>query len=174
MMQTRKADVHRQHHAQHELIHGHAPRGPLHRQRLFHQLLESELLQHSRYRQQTTVGRQVPAFEVIGRGSPDFIGLSANFFGPLFGGPLLAMLFFVDHRLGDSRKSAREVCPSRLFCFTAGFSGSPNGVLSQAARCGSTAVHKSTVSNQTPAVLPPAATSNMPSPLKSPRTNAPI
>jgi hypothetical protein len=37
------------------------------------------------------------------------------------------MLFFVVHRLGGSRKSAREVAASRLFCTTAGFSGSPNG-----------------------------------------------
>jgi hypothetical protein len=38
------------------------------------------------------------------------------------------MLYFVNHRLGDLRKSAREVGASRLFCFNAGFSGSPNGV----------------------------------------------
>src|SRR2546426_2996523 len=38
------------------------------------------------------------------------------------------MLFFVVHRLGDLRKSAREVSASRLFCFTAGFSGSPTGL----------------------------------------------
>ena len=37
------------------------------------------------------------------------------------------MLFSVVHHLGDSRKSVREVGPSRLFCFNAGFSGSPNG-----------------------------------------------
>ena len=39
----------------------------------------------------------------------DFIGLRDNFFRPLFGGPFDDMLFFVVHRLGDSRKSAREV-----------------------------------------------------------------
>src|SRR6266481_9948255 len=38
------------------------------------------------------------------------------------------MLCFVVHRLGGSRKSAREVGASRLFCFNAGFSGSPNGL----------------------------------------------
>jgi hypothetical protein len=44
--------------------------------------------------------------------------------------------------LGDSRKSAREVCPSRLFCFTAGFSGSPNGVVTHVGRSASTPVHR--------------------------------
>src|SRR5260221_12698128 len=38
------------------------------------------------------------------------------------------MLCFVVHRLGDPRKSAREVGASRLFCFNAGFSGSPDGL----------------------------------------------
>src|SRR5579859_7356802 len=37
------------------------------------------------------------------------------------------MLCSIVHHLGGSRKSAREVGASRLFCFTAGFSGSPNG-----------------------------------------------
>src|ERR1035438_3979430 len=68
------------------------------------------------------------------------------------------MLFCVDHHLGDSRKSAREVCPSRLFCFTAGFSESPSGVVAQAGRCGSTAVHKSTAT--APISLKPAVDPN--------------
>src|SRR5215472_9166249 len=67
-------------------------------------------------------------FEVIRRGSPDFVGLRDIFSGPLSDGPVIAMLCFVVHRLGDSRKSAREVGASRLFCFNAGFSGSPNGL----------------------------------------------
>src|SRR4026209_1625244 len=54
------------------------------------------------------------------------------------------MLFPVDHRLGDSRKSAREVGPSRLFCFTAGFSGSPNGIRFKVDRSHSVPVHNST------------------------------
>src|SRR4029453_19364630 len=33
------------------------------------------------------------------------------------------MLSFVVHRLGDSRKSAREVAASRLYCSIAGFLG---------------------------------------------------
>jgi hypothetical protein len=41
--------------------------------------------------------------------------------------PGLTLLCFVAHCLGDLRKSAHEVGPSRLFCFNAGFSGSPNG-----------------------------------------------
>src|SRR6266566_6295098 len=67
-------------------------------------------------------------FEVIRRGRPDFIGLRDIFSGPLSGGPVIAMLCFVVHRLGDPRKSAREVSASRLCCFNAGFSGSPNGL----------------------------------------------
>src|SRR5215831_17344833 len=67
-------------------------------------------------------------FEVIRRGSPDFVGLRDIFSGPLSDGPVIAMLCFVVHRLGDSRKSAREVGASRLFCFNAGLSGSPNGL----------------------------------------------
>ena len=52
------------------------------------------------------------------------------------------MLSFVVHRLGDLRKSAREDASSRLFCFTAGFSGSPNGVLTQVGRYVSTSVNQ--------------------------------
>src|SRR5262252_7798579 len=83
-------------------------------------------------------------FEVIRRGSPDFVGLRDIFSGPLSGGPVIAMLCFVVHRLGDSRKSAREVGASRLFCFNAGFSGSPNRLSFRRAISGSIPVHKST------------------------------
>jgi imidazolonepropionase-like amidohydrolase len=55
------------------------------------------------------------------------------------------MLDSVVHRLGDLRKSAREVGASRLFCFNAGFSGSPNGVVIQAGCSGSLPVHKATI-----------------------------
>src|SRR5215472_3086275 len=54
----------------------------------------------------------------------------------------VAILFPVDHHLGDSRKSARGVGASRLFCFTAGFSGSPNGMLSRATGRASNHVNK--------------------------------
>src|SRR5215831_11477373 len=52
------------------------------------------------------------------------------------------MLVGVVHHLGGSRKSAREGCASRLFCFNAGFSGSPNGVRSGADQDSSVPVHK--------------------------------
>ena len=71
------------------------------------------------------LGRQILALEVVRRGSPDFIGLWDVSSGALYGSPLIAILYSVDHRLGDLRKSAREVRAARLFCFTAGFSGSP-------------------------------------------------
>jgi hypothetical protein len=54
------------------------------------------------------------------------------------------MLFFVVHRLGGSRNSAREVAASRLLCFTAGFSGSPNGIRFQAGWPRSLPVHNPT------------------------------
>lgn len=53
-------------------------------------------------------------------------GLGNSCFCPLFGRCFGRMLVCVVHHLGDSRKSAREALPSRLFCFAAGFSGSPN------------------------------------------------
>jgi hypothetical protein len=49
----------------------------------------------------------------------------------------------------DSRKSAREVGASRLFCFTAGFSGSPNAVRFQAGWQRLLPVHNLTVSEPT-------------------------
>ena len=70
-------------------------------------------------------------FEVIRRGRPDFIGLRPYLFRSLFGAAFVDMLFAVDHRLGDSRKLARGVRAPRLFCFNAGFLGSPNGGLIQ-------------------------------------------
>src|SRR5215813_4030117 len=57
------------------------------------------------------------------------------------------MLFAVDHRLGDSRKSACGVGAPRLFCFNAGFSGSPNGILTQPVAHRSIRVHKSALKN---------------------------
>src|SRR5260370_40379669 len=58
------------------------------------------------------------------------------------------MLFFVVHRLGGSRKSAREVAASRLFCFTAGFSGAPNGIRFQTGRRRSLPPHNPTIIEQ--------------------------
>src|SRR5580765_1818595 len=109
MMQTRKPNVDRQNHSQHELIHAHNPRDASHGEHLFYELLESQLLQHGRHRKQPSIGRQILALEVEWCGSLDFIGLCDVFSSPLSGGLLTAMLSFVVHRLGDSRKSAREV-----------------------------------------------------------------
>jgi hypothetical protein len=55
---------------------------------------------------------------------------------------LLNRIFPVDHRLGDTRKSACGVGVPRLFCFNAGFSGSPTGVIQEARRARSSGVHK--------------------------------
>src|ERR1044071_2779476 len=144
MMQTRKPNVDRQNHGQHELIHAHDPRHAFHGEHLFYELLESQLLQHGRHWKQPSIGRQILALEVEWCGSPDFIGPRDVFFSPLPGGLLTVMLFSVVHRLGDSRKSAREVGASRLFCFNAGFSGSPNGCLLQTSKPPLIPVHKAT------------------------------
>ena len=74
-MQSREAYVAGQHHRQDELIRWHDPGLPLHFQRLFHQLTESEFLQQRAYGEQSSVGGQILAVEVIGRGRAYFIGL---------------------------------------------------------------------------------------------------
>ena len=75
----------------------------LYRQGLFHDLLESQLLQHRRHRQQAAVSGQILTFEVVRRRSPNFIGLPANFSSPLPGAAFLAMLLTAVHHLGDLR-----------------------------------------------------------------------
>jgi len=75
VVQPGKPDVGRQHHGQHELIHAHRLGDALDGQGLLHQLLEAQPLQHGGHGQQAAVGRQVLTFEIIRRGSPDFIGL---------------------------------------------------------------------------------------------------
>jgi hypothetical protein len=77
--------------------------------------------------------------------SPDFIGLRNNCFRPLCTRGFVAILFPVDHHLGDSENQLAEFGAPRLFCFTAGFSGSPNGVLCQALGRHSNRVHKPAV-----------------------------
>src|SRR4030095_13651698 len=72
-------------------------------------------------------------------------GLRDHSFSPLFGGPFVAMLFFVVHRLGGSRKSAREVAASRLFCFYRRIFGVPKWDRLRAGRRRSLPVHNPTV-----------------------------
>ena len=74
LVQPREADVEPQHDAQHEPVYVHGTGNPLAGHGLFHQGLEIESLQHGDYRQQPAVGSEIPPVEVIGRGSPDFIG----------------------------------------------------------------------------------------------------
>ena len=52
-------------------------------------------------RQQAAVGSQILAAEVIGRGSPDFIGLRGPCVQALFDGVFGAMLFSLGNHLGD-------------------------------------------------------------------------
>ncbi len=75
LVQPRKADVEAEHDAQHEPVQAHGAGNSLRGHGLFHHGLEPEFLQHGDYRQQSTVGSQTLAGEVIRRRSPDFIGL---------------------------------------------------------------------------------------------------
>jgi hypothetical protein len=131
MIQSRKSDVDGQHHPQHELVHGHRSRNSPDPQRGFHQRLKAQLLQHRRHRQQTTVGSQILAFEVVGRGSPDFIKRRKDCWRGLWNVLSLIILIAADHHLGDSWKSAREAATLRPLCFTTGFPGSLSGSLLQ-------------------------------------------
>ena len=102
MEEPRKAHVAGQHHGEHELVHRHGLGLSLHRKRLFHQLPEAQFLQHAGDWQVAPVGGQVFGFEVIGRGSPDFIGFRSDVTNPLIGGPSTGILFLIVHRLGAS------------------------------------------------------------------------
>ena len=102
MMQSREAHVAGKHHCQNELIHRHDPGLPLHLQRFRHQLLESEFLQQCAHGEQASVGGQILAVKVIGRGRPDLIGLRRCRTNPLHDGRWAAILWLVVHRLGGS------------------------------------------------------------------------
>jgi hypothetical protein len=65
------------------------------------------------------------------------------------------MLFFVVHRLGGSRKSAREVAASRLFCFYRMIFGVPKWDRLRAGRRRSLPVHNPTI--KVPALGPDAS-----------------
>jgi hypothetical protein len=102
VVQPRKSDVQRQHHRQHELVHGHRPRQSLNGECFLDQPLESELLQHGRNGQQTAVRSQMAASEVIRRGRIDFKGFRTNRANPLRGTLFLVILAIVIHLLGGS------------------------------------------------------------------------
>src|ERR1019366_5727054 len=74
---------------------------PLHFQRLLHQLPEPEFLQQRAHGEQYSVGGQILAVEVIGRGRPDFIGFRGDFLRALFYGVFVAILVSVCNHLGD-------------------------------------------------------------------------
>ena len=101
-MQSREAYVAGQYHRQDELIRWHDPGPPLHFQRLFHQLPEPEFLQQRAYGEQSSVGGQILAVKVIGRGRPDFIGLWRCRMNPLLDGRSADILWLIVHRLGGS------------------------------------------------------------------------
>src|SRR6266550_8962362 len=101
MVQPRETYVNGQHHAEQELVDGHHARNAVNGQSFFNQFLEAQLLQHGRYREQTTIGRKILGTEVKRRGSRNFIGLRAICRKALFGAGFLDMLLFVLHHLGD-------------------------------------------------------------------------
>src|SRR5580704_4222576 len=128
MVQTREPYVAGQHHPQNKPEHRHRAGLPLGRQRFFDQLLEPKFLQHRGHREQTSVGCQIPRFEVIGRGSPDFIRLWNIPVNPLIHGPPAFTLVCIRHHLGEllrigSRSSQLRV-PTVLKQDSQGF---PNG-----------------------------------------------
>ena len=86
VMQSRETHVAGQHHRQNELIRWHRPSLPLHSQGLFHQLLEPEFLQQRAHGKQSSVGGQIFAIEVIGRGRADSIRFWRGRMNPLIDG----------------------------------------------------------------------------------------
>jgi hypothetical protein len=101
LVQPWEADVEPQHDSQHEPVQVHRSGNSLRGHRLFHQGPEVEFLQHGDHRQQTAVGGQILTIEVIGRGSPNSIGLRRHVLHPLFHGRFGAILFSVCNHLGD-------------------------------------------------------------------------
>jgi len=108
VVEAGKPDIDSQYHRQHELINGHGTGNALHRQRFLNQLLETQLLQHGRHGEQTAVGGEILALEVVMRPGRNFIGLWNSCVRALLGAGFVAMLVFVLHHLGDSWKSAHE------------------------------------------------------------------
>ena len=76
-MEPRKADIEAQHEGQHKLVEAHHTVIPFDAKGFFHQRLEVESFEQGGDRQQAAVGSQILAAEVIGRGSPYFIGCGA-------------------------------------------------------------------------------------------------
>ena len=101
LVEPRKADIEAQHEGQHKLVEAHHTGDSFDAEGLFQQLLEAEFFEQGGDRQQAAVGSQILAAEVIGRGSPDFIGLRSRRAAALFGGVFGAMLFSLGNHLGD-------------------------------------------------------------------------
>ena len=101
LVEPRKADIETEHEGQHELVEAHHTGDSFDAEGFFQQLLEAEFFEQGGDRQQAAVGSQILAAEVIGRGSPDFIGLRSRRAPALFGGVFGAMLFSFGNHLGD-------------------------------------------------------------------------
>ena len=129
LVQPWEADVEPQHDSQHEPVQVHRSGNSLRGHRLFHQGPEVEFLQHGDHRQQTAVGGQILTIEVIGRGSPNSIGLRRHVFHPLFHGRFGAILFSVCNHWVTSLGSVLRSGNFANLCFTSIFTGSPNGSL---------------------------------------------
>jgi hypothetical protein len=101
LVEPRETDIEAEHKGQHELVGAHGSGDPLGREGFFQQRLEAEFFEQGGNWQQAAVGSQILAAEVIGRGSPDFIGPRGPRAPALFDRPFGAMLFSPGNHLGD-------------------------------------------------------------------------
>ena len=101
LIQPLEPDIQTEHDAQDEFVQAHDSRHPSTRDRLFHQCLKTEFLQHRGYGQQSSVRSQILSGKVIRRRSPDFIGFWMGILRTLSGGRFLSMLFLARNHLGD-------------------------------------------------------------------------
>jgi len=132
VIEAGEPNVDGQDHRQHELIDGHNTRDALHPQCFLDQLLETQLLQHRRHWEQTTIGGEILTVEVERGGSRDFIGFRNIYLRALLGAGFAAMLLFVLHLLGDLLEIGSRSCYFAASLFYNRISRVPKGFASSA------------------------------------------
>src|ERR1039458_880569 len=132
VIEAGEPNVDGQDHRQHELIDGHNTRDAPHPQCFLDQLLETQLLQHRRHWEQTTVGGEILTVEVERGGSRDFIGFRNIYLRALLGAEFAAMLLFVLHLLGDLLEIGSRSCYFAASLFYNRISRVPKGFASSA------------------------------------------
>ena len=143
LVEPRKADIEAEHEGQHELVGAHGSGDPFGREGFFQQRLEAEFFEQGGDGQQAAVGSQILATEVIGRGSPDFIGPRGPRAGALFDGPSGAMLFSLVTIWVTSLGLTGEAEIFASLPFYPLFSGIPKWFLAAQPSPGAPAVHNS-------------------------------